>query len=202
MFMGHKISQNRVEIDPAKINAIQKFPVPENVSKLRSFLGIVNFVAKFVPELSDTLAPLHNLLKKDVQWSWSESQNKAFLKIKDLICKFTSLNVFDPKKPITIQNDSSEYAIGSVLLQDDRPVAYASRSLTPTEKNYAQIEKEFLAIIFGLEKFHNYVYGNNNVTVITDHKPLTFIVQKPISKAPKRIQNMILRIQDYNFKLI
>ena len=114
-----------------------------------------------------------------------------------MIIKASNLNIFDPNKKIVLENDASEYGLGSVLMQDGKPVAYASRTLSASERNYAQIEKEMLAIVFGLEKFHHYVYGND-ILIITDHKPLTFIVKKPLSKAPKRIQNMILKTQGYN----
>ena len=199
--MGHKISDTGMSIDPSKIEAIDKFPPPDNVSKLRSFIGIVNFVSKFLPKISEVMHPLYNLLKKDVQWTWSETQRDAFKAVKVMLTEVTTLAIFDPNKPITIENDASEYGLGSCLSQDDRPIAYASRLLTQTEQNYAQIEKEMLAIVFGLQKFHHYVYGQK-ITIITDHKPLTFIVQKALSKAPKRIQNMIIRTNDYSHELI
>ena len=201
-FMGHKITRNGLEIDPQKIAAITKFQAPENVSQLRTFLGMVNFIAKFVPKLSDIIIyPLHNLLKKEVKWMWSEAQEKSFQKVKNMIIEHNKLTIFDPNAKITIENDASEYGIGSVLMQNDVPVAYASRSLTNSERNYAQIEKEMLAIVFGLKKFHNYVYGQDKISIITDHKPLTFIVKKPLCKASKRLQSMLLKTQEYSFEL-
>ena len=199
--MGHCISENGIEVDSEKVEAIKSFPVPHNVTALKSFLGMVNFIAKFLPNLSNILYPLHNLLKKDVQWCWSEAQSSAFEKIKQLITECTKLAIFDENKPITVENDASEYDLGAVLLQENKPIAFASRSLTETEKNYAQIEKELLAIVFGLHKFHNYVYGRD-ITVVTDHSSLTYLVKKPLSKAPKRLRNLMLKVQDYNFELI
>ena len=183
-----------------KITAIEEFPVPENVSKLRTFIGMVNFIAKLIPNLSKELHPLHNLLKKDVQWTWSNSQEAAFRKIKSLICDYNKLTIFNPHQPIYMENDASDYGLGSVLLQNNKPIAYASRTLTNSERNYAQIEKEMLAINFGLNKFHHYVYGQK-INIITDQKPLTYIVNKPLSKASKRLQSMLLRTQDYDFNL-
>ena len=107
------------------------------------------------------------------------------------------LTYYDVTKDVTIQVDASPNSFGAVLLQDEHPVAYASRSLTQTEQNYAQIEKEMLAITFGCERFHEYIYGKKSVTVNTDHKPLEFILQKPMYLAPLRLQRMILRIQKY-----
>lgn len=200
-FMGHKITSNGLEVDEEKVRVIKDFPRPSNVPQLRCFLGMVNFVAKFIQNSSKVLHPLNNLLQKGITWNWSDSQEQAFVKIKEEICKSTRLAYYDPKKELILENDASEYGLGSTLIQDGKPIAFASRSLSASEKNYAQIEKEMLAISYGLNKFHHYVYGRE-VTVHTDHKPLVFIVKKPLSKAPKRLQSMILRNQEYAYTLI
>ena len=199
-FMGHRISSTGIEIDPERIKSIEKFPAPTNVSKLRTFLGMVNFISRFIPKLCDVLHPLHNLLKNDVEWTWSTAQEDAFKRIKRMILEHNKLAIFDPNTKVTLENDASDYGLGSVLLQNNKPIAYASRSLTSCETRYAQIEKEMLAIVFGLNKFHHYIYGRH-INIITDHKPLTFIVKKPLSKASKRLQSMMLKCQDYNFNL-
>ena len=111
------------------------------------------------------------------------------------------LSFFQPDVPITLQNDASEYGLGAVLMQKEKPVAYASRLLKPAERNYAQIEKEMLAIVFGLEKFHHCTYGVPGITVVTNHKPLVAITNKPLSKAPRRLQAMLLRLQPYSIKV-
>ena len=108
------------------------------------------------------------------------------------------LALYDPKKELRLENVASEYGLGSALFQEGKPVVYASR--TDTEKRYAQIEKEMLALSFGLEKFHHYTYGRH-VSVVTDHKLLVAIVTKPLSKAPKRLQALLLRKQEYNYML-
>ena len=200
-FMGHIIHKGKLSVDSSKVEAIRNFPAPQNVSQLRSFLGMVNFIGKFIPNLSDVLYPLYNLTKKDVTYTWSESQSEAFEKIKSLIAQYTELAIFDDKSPIVVQNDASLTGLGSVLLQNDRPIAFASRTLTDAEKNYAMIELECQAVIFGLTKFHNYLYGRK-FKVVTDHKPLTYIFLKQLDKAPKRLRNMILKTQDYDFDLV
>lgn len=149
-FMGHKVTANGLQIDENKTKAINDMPTPTNVSSLRSFLGLVNFLSKFIPNAADVLHPLNNLLRKDVTWTWTEDQEQAFNKIKTLICKASTLSYYDPKKDLTLENDASEYGLGSVLSQEGRPLAFASRSLSDTEKRYAQIEKEMLAIVYGL----------------------------------------------------
>ena len=102
------------------------------------------------------------------------------------------LAFYDPTKELRFENDASEYGLGSALFQEGKPVAFGSRTLTETEKRYAQIEKEMLAVSFGLEKFHHYTYGRY-VRVDTYHKPLFAIVTKPLSTAPKRLQVLLLR---------
>ena len=200
-FMGHRITKDGLQVDREKVAAIEKFPKPENVSKLRSFLGLVNFVSQFIDHSADILQPLNNLLKKDVIWNWSEAQQRSFDAIKTAICNAAILSYYNPNEQLILENDASEYGLGSALIQNSRPIAYASRALSQRKKNYAQIEKELLAIVYGLEKFHHYIYGRD-VIIYTDHRPLVSITQKPLSKAPKRLQSMLLRIQGYTYKLI
>jgi len=195
-FMGHTISSAGLESDPQKVAAITAMPRPENVEDLRRFGGIVNYLARFVPNLASVMHPLHNLLKKDVTWMWSTAQENAFQEIKTLIATAPVLAIYDPTKELTVENDACEYGIGSALLQDGRPVAFASRTLSGAERRYAQIEKEMLAAVYGLEKFHHYTFGRE-VRVVTDHKPLEAISRKPLSKAPRRLQSLILRAKNY-----
>lgn len=113
-----------------------------------------------------------------------------------------TLAFFDEKRSCLIQCDASQYGLGACLMQEGKPVAYASRSLTGTETSYAQIEKECLAIVFGLQRFEQFIHGRNDVLVETDHKPLESIFKKPIVSAPRRLQRMLLRLQRYNFNVI
>ena len=199
-FMGHIVTKDGLKSDPEKVQAIKDFPVPTKVDELRRFLGIVNYMSKFLPNATDVLHPLHNLLKKDVTWTWSESQSNAFQAVKDMIVNSPMLYLYDPGKELVLENDASEYGLGSALMQEDRPVAFSSRALSNAEKNYAQIEKEMLAIVNGLTKFHHFTFGRF-VKVLTDHKPLVSIFKKPLFRAPKRLQAMLLRLQEYNFEV-
>ena len=117
-FMGHKISKNGLSIDEEKVKAIREYPVPQNVSDLRSFLGLINFVSKFVPNCVEILHPLNNLLKKNVPFIWSEAQKNAFDKIKTKISESVLLNFYDPNKKLFMENDASEYGVGSALFQN------------------------------------------------------------------------------------
>ena len=112
------------------------------------------------------------------------------------------LKFFNPESETRVSVDASSKGIGAVLLQEGCPIAYASKSLTATQQNYAQIEKEMLAIVFGCTKFHDYIYGLPNVTVETDHKPLESILTKPLHAAPARLQRMIMSIQKYPIHVV
>ena len=119
---------------------------------------------------------------------------------KDLISRAPVLSYYDPLKELALENDACEYGLGAALIQEEQPVAYASYSLSDTEKTYAKIEKEMLAVVYGLEKFHHYTHGRK-INVLTDHKPFVSICQKLLAKAPKRLQNLLLRAQQYDFSI-
>ena len=199
-FLGHRVSSKGLEADPNKVKAITNMDPPADLKQLRTFIGMVNYLVKFLPNLSATLKPLTNLTKADVSWNWSSVEQQAFEEIKTKLTQAPILAFYDPNKPLTLENDASEFGIGSVLKQEGKPVAFASRMLTDCERRYAQIEKEMLAVLYGLDKFHHYVFGRR-VHIITDHQPLVSIVKKPLSKAPKRLQHMLLRSQMYDYTL-
>lgn len=157
--------------DPTKIEAILKMPPPTDMKGVERLLGTVNYLAKFVPNMSAMNEPIRSLLKSDVLFTWEKPQQDTFEVIKDILSHKPILTFFDVKKPVCVSGDASKCGLGAVITLDERPIVYASRSLTETEKRYAQIEKELLAFTFGLERFHQYTYGVN-VAVENDHKPL------------------------------
>ena len=151
--------------------------------------------------MSTITHPIRELLKSDNKYSWGEPQIKAFSEIKQVLSAAPVLAYFDVNKPVTITCDASQSGLGALLLQDDKPIAYASRALTDPETRYAQIEKELLAVVFAFTRFHQYVYGKE-VKVESDHKPLESITKKPLSAAPPRLQRMLLQLQRYTFTLV
>ena len=175
-------------------------PYPSSRKDLERFLGMINYLGKFIQNLSDITAPLRELLKQDNEWVWLEHHQRAVDELKNLITSAPVLAFYDVSQPVKVSVDASQEGLGAVLIQNERPVAYASRSLTDCEKRYAQIEKEMLAVVFGVEHFHYYVYGRQ-VTVESDHKPLEAIVKKPLSSSPPRLQRMLLRLMKYNILL-
>lgn len=178
-FCGHEIDKEGLHKTQEKIEAVVSAPRPENVSQLRSFLGLVNYYNRFLPNASTVLHPLHQLLEQNNEWQWTERCERAFTEAKRMITSEQVLTHYDPALPVRLACDASPTGIGAVLSHvmsdgSERPVAFASRSLTKTERRYAQIDKEALSIVWGVKRFHVYLYGRR-FTLITDHKPLTAI---------------------------
>ncbi|KAJ8049054.1 hypothetical protein HOLleu_01612 [Holothuria leucospilota] len=157
-FMGHRLTNKGLRSDTEKVKAITSMQAPSTIKELRRFLEMVNYLAKFLPNLHKTMKPLQDLTKKDVPWVWSNHQ-KAFSEIQTMVHNSPVLAFYDPGQELVLENDASEDGLGSAMLQNGKPVAFASRTLTDTERRYAQIEKEMLAVCCGLKKFHLYTYG-------------------------------------------
>lgn len=199
-FMGHVITSEGLKADPEKIRAVQEMPTPTDVAGVRRFIGFTNYLSKFLPRLSDVCAPLRQLTVQNTEWFWADIHDRAVSQVKSLVTQAPVLQYFDSTKGVTLQCDASDKGLGAVIMQNDQPIAYASRALTDAETRYAQIEKELLAVVYGLEKFHTYTYGRC-VAVQSDHKPLEMIFKKSLHKAPKRLQRMLMRTQLYDIKL-
>lgn len=199
-FIGHVFNEHGVKADDEKIEAIVKLPAPKSVAELQRFLGMVNYLGPFIENLADRNKHLRVLLKRNVLWHWEAAQEKEFQDIKREITKAPVLSYFDKSKDLVLSVDASKFALGAALLSVGRPIAYASASLTDSQMNYAQIEKELFAILFGCVKFHQYVYGTK-VIVETDHKPLVSLFKKPLFNIPARLQRFMLRLQAYNIEV-
>jgi hypothetical protein len=200
-YMGHLLTKDGVKPDPHKVEAILKMPRPQDAKAVQRLLGTVNYLAKFLPCLSEVSEPLRRLTRTDTPWHWETQQEEAYQAILKLIVVTPVLRYYDVTEEVTVQADSSDSGLGAVLLQNGQPVAFASRALSTTEQNYAQIEKECLAIVFACERFDQYLHGRDKITGQTDHKPLETIVKKLIHQMPKRLQRMVMRLQKYNLHL-
>ena len=202
-FLGHIIDKDGCRPDPDKVTAIADISRPTNITEIRQFSGMINFLSKYVPNLSAMMVPINDLLKKDREWTWDAAQDDAFQRVKEAIASPTVLAYYDPNRATIVQSDASSYGLGGVILQDHdgklRAVAYASRSLTEAETRYAQIEKELLAAVWASEKFDKYLRGLDSFKIHTDHKPLIPIINsKDIDTAPIRCQRLLLRLMKYN----
>ena len=199
-YVGHVISSQGIKVDPNKVADILNMPNPVDKKGVQRLLGTLNFFSRYIPNMSTITHPLRELLGKNVPFNWSTTHNNAITQIKQILTSAPVLGYYDVTQPVTLETDASSHGLGAVILQDNKPIAYASRSLTPAQLNYAQIEKELLAIVFGCERFRQFLYGKE-VQAHTDHKPLINVMNKPLLENPRRIQRLLLRLQCYNLKL-
>ncbi|XP_049875309.1 uncharacterized protein K02A2.6-like [Pectinophora gossypiella] len=199
-FLGHMLTEKGIKLDENRVKAILDMKEPETQKELLRFLGMINYISRFIPNFSELSAPLRELTKKDIPFVWASRQKQAYDLIKRKISEPPVLAYFCLDKKITLSVDASKNGLGAVILQNGQPVAYGSRAMTGTEKLYSQIEKESLAILYGCTKFHQYLYGHV-FTVETDHKPLVSIFAKPLNKSPTRLQRIRLALQPYTFEI-
>ena len=202
-FLGHRIDANGIFAHEDKIKAIVDMTAPTNVPELRSFMGMVNFMARFIPSLSTIMEPLSRLLKSDQEWTWDAQQEDAFAAVKNAMTKSTALAFYDHNRPTKLSSDASSYGLGAVILQEIdgefRPVEYASRTLTNAERHYVQIEKELLGVVWACERFSRYLVGLDKFIIETDHKPLIPIINvKDLDGTPIRCQRLLIRLMRYN----
>ena len=207
-FLGHRIDATGIHPLDDKLQAIVQAPAPTNVPELRSFLGLINYYGKFIQNAATILAPLNQLLRKDAKWRWSSECARSFEEAKTVLSSSSVLVHYDPALPIRLAGDASAYGIGAVIAHvmpdgSERPVAFASRTLSSSERNYAQVEKEALSLIYGVKHFHSYLYGRQ-FTLVTDHKPLTAILgpKKGIPPlAAARLQRWAWILSAYSYQI-
>ena len=207
-YLGHKVDATGVHTLSSKVAAITKAPKPRNIQELRSFLGLIHYYHKFLPNLSTLLHPLNDLLKAGNKWIWSKDCSDVFRKAKQLLVSAPVLAHFDPSLPIKLAGDASAYGIGAAISHvlpngQERPIAFASSTLSFAERNYGQIEKEALSLVYGIHKFHQYLYGRKFV-LVTDHKPLLTLLgpKKGIpSLAAARLQRWAVLLSAYVYDI-
>ncbi|XP_055528889.1 uncharacterized protein K02A2.6-like [Wyeomyia smithii] len=205
-FIGHIVSSNGIQPDPAKISAITQMPRPTDVSQVRSFLGAVSFYGKFVKKMHQLRRPLDNLLKKDYQFVWSQQCQESFVKIKKVLQSDLLLTHYNPALDIIVAGDASKTGIGAVIMHQFpdgqiKAIAHASRTLTASEQNYSQVEKEALALVFAVTKFRRMLLGRH-FKLQTDHQPLLKVFGSnkgiPLHTA-NRLQRWALTLLGFDF---
>lgn len=199
-FFGHVFNKEGVSPDPEKVKTINESSPPKTVHEVRSFLGMTQYVSRFIPGYATITEPLRNLTKKDSPWRWGANEQKSFQRLKTALTSSHVMSYFSPQKKTQVLVDASPVGLGAILTQEGRIVCYASRALTETEQRYSQIDREMLAVVFGVEHFHLYLYGAP-FSVITDHKPLLGIVGSP-KPTTIRIERLRLRLMPYEMNLV
>ena len=202
-FFGMVLTTDGIKLDPKKVETIKKWPVPQNVTELQSFLGSVNYLSHFIPGLSQLHKPLQALVKKNSKFVWTTVHDKSFQDLKDMVSEDCLIQFYDLLKPLYIEYDASKQGIGCVMLQpdDNLAVAYVSKSLSEAEQNYANIERELLGVVFSLETFKHFTSGRQT-NMITDHKPLTSLFSKCLANTSPRLARMMLHISDYDVNVL
>ncbi|UYV69808.1 K02A2.6-like [Cordylochernes scorpioides] len=199
-FLGHLISQNGINPEPNKIDKLITFKRPEDKKSLQRIMGLYNYLGKFIPNLAASTSNIRGILRKNVVWHWGPKQDREFDHIKECVRNAPSLAHFDKSKMLILQCDASKDAMGAALLQEDRPLAFASASFSDSQKQYSQIEKELLSVYYGCKKFE-YLLSGHTFVVQTDHQPLLPLVKKPLSDISPRLQRLVMKLIAFDFKL-
>lgn len=207
VYLGYEISEGKIRPDNSKFEAIKSFPHPGKKKDLQRFLGLINYYRRFLPDTAEISIPLLRLLKKNTKFLWEDNCRAAFESLKELLFNACALNMPDFTKPFILTTDASDKALGAVLSQKlsqeneefEHPIAYDSRVLNQAEQNYSTIEKELLALVWGVKTFKNYLYGQQ-FTLVTDHRPLTYLNNLKIDSI--RLTKMRLKLMDYDFNIV
>ncbi|CAB0006471.1 unnamed protein product [Nesidiocoris tenuis] len=207
-YLGHIVDREGIHPTKAHVEAIRDMPAPKNLKELRSFIGTVNYYSRFVPQFQSICAPLHRLNRKGSHWQWTQEHENTFSEIKNILSSDNTLVHYDPEKPLVLAADASETGVGAVLLHrypnnDEKPIAYASRIYTASERNYASIDREALAIVFGIQKFSSYLLGKKFV-LKSDHKPLIYLFgeDKQLPKvAANRLSRWAMFLSSFNYSM-
>lgn len=201
-YLGHLIVPEGIETDPEKISAITDRTEPKNLKQLISFLQTASWYRRFIENFAEIAKPLTNLTKKNRSWQWKNEQKQSYKTLQEALTSAPILKQADFEKPFTIKTDASNYAIGAALLQgegpQEHPIEYASRLLTPAERNYTVTEKEALAIVWAVAKFRGYIEGSKFITV-TDHQPLKWLLN--LKSPTGRLARWALQLQPYNLEI-
>lgn len=208
-YLGHVFDLNGVHPNPEKMKAIVDAPKPCDVKQVQSFVGLCNFYNRFIPNFTEVLAPLYKLIQKNVKFTWGQEQEKSFQTLKKFFSSDKVLHLYDPTLETLLETDSSSYGIAAVLMQrKDKysswyPVQYASRTLNCSERNYSNIEREALSVVFGCEKYKKFLLGTS-FTIRNDQQPLrkllAFDAGVPTT-CSARLQRWALRLSQFKYNL-
>jgi hypothetical protein len=199
LFLGHLVDGVRVRPNPAKTAAVIEFPTPQSVEDVRRLLGVATYISKFIPCFSPKTSVLRQLLKGDAAFEWTREHESALHAIQEELQSKRFLIIFDPELPTQIATDASGTGLGAVLMQNGRPVSYATRGLTKAEENYSIIEKELLAVVLALRRFHYYTLGRK-IEVLMDHQPLLGAGRNALVHDNPRLNRLFDQVIAYDIK--
>ena len=209
IYLGHRINKGGVSPVKSKVEDLVKTPEPRDLKQLIAFLGAVGYYRRYLPDLATVIAPLDKLRSSKEAWRWTEVEQSAFCKLKELLSSDHVVACYNPKLPVKVETDASSVGLGAVISHvfpdgTEKPVEYASRRLSQSESRYSQIDKEALGIIWAVRRFHYYLYGRE-FELVTDHMPLTHIFNqntKGISEmSSNRLSRYALILMNYNYKI-
>lgn len=206
-YLGHRIDNEGLHPLKERIEAVTKAPAPKDKAQLESFIGLLTYYARFLPNMSTALEPLYQLKRKDVPWRWTRRENNAFKQAKQLLTNSEVLMHFNPELPIVLSCDASSYGVGAVLSHTvdgiNKPIAFASKTMNKAQRGYSQLEREALSIVFGLKRFQQYLLGHH-FELLTDHKPLLGLIGSNRSipeNASSRLQRWAIYMAGFSYTL-
>ncbi len=206
-FLRHIVSREGVGVDPAKMEAVEKWPMPINVKDVRAFLGLASYYRRYIPGFSTVAAPMTNLTRQGVDLVWDDACEGAFRTLKAVLISAPMLAYPTREGHFTISTDASDVGIGAMLEQDQeeggqvvkRVIAYASKTLSDTQHRYCTTNKELLAVVMAIELFRYYLTGRH-FTVVRDHASLTWLhnFREPEGMAAR----WLVRLQRFHFAIV
>ena len=197
-FYGETYTTDGCKPAQSKIAAIVKMPSPNSKKEVQSFIDMINCLSKFSPRLTELAEPIRDLVKENVAFNWGPEHQESFAMLKKEIIRVSVLAYYNPQKETVLQTDVSTKGLGAYLLQDEKPIYFASKALTKTQRGYVAIEIESLAVAWAVKKFHHFLYGCHFI-LETDQKPLEAILSRSLNQATPRLQHILIRTLPYNF---
>ena len=202
-YLGHVVSAQGLQVDPAKVQAVQDWKIPTNVTEVRSFLGLAGYYRRFIPQFARIAAPLTNLTRKNIPFTWSLREGEAFTALKEVLQHAPVLQLADPSKDYIVTADASDFAIGAVLSQiwedGEHPIAYESRKLNAAEMNYPTHERELLSVVHALRQWRHYLLGKH-FKIVTDHHSLKYLMTQP--NLSKRQARWVEQLSEFDFEVV
>ena len=197
-FYGETYTTDGCKPAQGKVTTILQIPSPGSKREVQSFIGMINYLSKFSTRLTELAEPIRELVKEKVPFKWGPEHQESFAMLKKEIIEAPILAYYNPLKETVLQTDASIKGLGACLLEEEKPIYFAGKALTKTQKGYVTIEIESLAIAWTFKKFHHFLYGCHFI-LETDQKPLEAILSRSLNQATPRLQHILIRTLPYNF---